>query len=264
MLRLDSGVTDGSAVGIFYDPMLAKVICWAPDRDQAAAALSGALARARIHGLITNRDLLVRVLRHPAFLAGQTDTAFLDRHGLAAQPGRAADQRRRRAAVGARGRAGRRGRPPGRARVLGGLPTGWRNVPSQLQRKAYERLGGQPRRCQAEPTARYDVGYRIDRGGLIVDGRDDVRLVSMAPDLVELDGRRDPAPIRGRRVPAAWSASIPALGPVALRPVSRFTDPAARRSPGRCCAPMPGTVARLGVASATRSPPASRCSGSRP
>ena len=60
--------------------MLAKVISLAPDRDQAAAALSGALARATIHGLTTNRDLLVRVLRHPAFLAGQTDTAFLDRH----------------------------------------------------------------------------------------------------------------------------------------------------------------------------------------
>ena len=41
-----------------------------------AAILADALSRARIHGLRTNRDLLVNVLRHPAFLAGDTDTAF--------------------------------------------------------------------------------------------------------------------------------------------------------------------------------------------
>ncbi|HEY2313625.1 MAG TPA: biotin carboxylase N-terminal domain-containing protein, partial [Streptosporangiaceae bacterium] len=81
-LRLDAGVVDGSTIGIFYDPMLAKVISVAPDREQAAAALSAALARARIHGLTTNRDLLVRVLRHPAFLAGQTDTSFFHKHRL--------------------------------------------------------------------------------------------------------------------------------------------------------------------------------------
>ncbi|MDT4913517.1 MAG: propionyl-CoA carboxylase alpha chain, partial [Pseudonocardiales bacterium] len=82
-LRLDSGVVDGSVVGIHYDPMLAKVIAWAPTRTQAATALATALARAHIHGVVTNRDLLVNVLRHPAFLRGETDTAFFDRHGLA-------------------------------------------------------------------------------------------------------------------------------------------------------------------------------------
>src|SRR5699024_128324 len=82
-VRLDSGIDDGAAVGVHYDPMLAKAIAWAPQRDEAARILASALARARIHGLVTNRDLLVNVLRHPAFLAGETDTAFFDRHGLA-------------------------------------------------------------------------------------------------------------------------------------------------------------------------------------
>ena len=81
-LRLDAGVESGSVVGVHYDPMLAKVIAYAPTRTAAARRLATALAGARIHGLVTNRDLLVRVLRHPAFLAGDTDTAFLDRHGL--------------------------------------------------------------------------------------------------------------------------------------------------------------------------------------
>ncbi|MDP9094005.1 MAG: acetyl/propionyl-CoA carboxylase subunit alpha, partial [Actinomycetota bacterium] len=83
-LRLDSGVEDGSSVSIYYDPMLAKVISWAPTRAHAAAVLAAALHRMTLHGLVTNRDLLVNVLRHPAFLAGDTDTGFFDKHGLQA------------------------------------------------------------------------------------------------------------------------------------------------------------------------------------
>src|SRR5579875_131647 len=83
-IRLDSGIVDRSTVSIHYDPMLAKVISYAPTRRAAAAVLADALARSRLHGVRTNRDLLVRVLRHPAFLDGATDTAFFDTHGLAA------------------------------------------------------------------------------------------------------------------------------------------------------------------------------------
>ncbi|HVR00367.1 MAG TPA: biotin carboxylase N-terminal domain-containing protein, partial [Mycobacterium sp.] len=85
-IRLDSGVdpnTRGSTVSIHYDPMLAKVISYAPTRRQSALVLADALARTRLHGLRTNRELLVNVLRHPAFLDGATDTAFFDTHGLA-------------------------------------------------------------------------------------------------------------------------------------------------------------------------------------
>ena len=248
-IRLDSGVTDGSKVGIFYDPMLAKVICWAADRDQAVAALSAALARARIHGLTTNRDLLVRVLRHPAFLAGQTDTAFLDRHrsdedgrdGLAAPLISDSGAQLSALAAALADAAARKAT----AKVLGGLPTGWRNMPSQLQRKTYEPVVGSPR-DQASEATRYEIGYRIDNTGLIVDGRDDVRLMSMKPDLVELEV----AGVRHRFEVAAYPGLVcvdSGLGPVALRPLPRFTDPAAQATPGSLRAPMPGTVARLGV-----------------
>ena len=53
------------SVSVFYDPMIAKVISYASDRRQAAGVLADALARTRIHGVRTNRDLLVNVLRHP-------------------------------------------------------------------------------------------------------------------------------------------------------------------------------------------------------
>ncbi|RYE77514.1 MAG: aldehyde dehydrogenase family protein, partial [Myxococcales bacterium] len=60
--RLDSGFVSGSEVGTHYDAMLAKVIVWGPSREAAFRTLAGILERSRIHGLVTNRDLLVRIL----------------------------------------------------------------------------------------------------------------------------------------------------------------------------------------------------------
>ncbi|HYB16582.1 MAG TPA: biotin carboxylase N-terminal domain-containing protein [Streptosporangiaceae bacterium] len=231
LLRLDSGVVAGSQVGVFYDPMLAKVIAWAADREQAAAVLATTLATARIHGLTTNRDLLVRVLRHPAFLAGQTDTAFFGTHGLGALAAPLADGAAAELSALAAALADAAARQRD-ARVLGGLPPGWRNVPSQPQRVRY---------------TGHHVGYRIDRGGLVVEGRDDVRLVSMRPDRVELEV----AGIRRIFQVADYGALVcvdSALGPVTLVPEERFADPAAHVAAGSLLAPMPGTVVRLAAA----------------
>ncbi len=235
-MRLDSGVVDGSRVSVFYDPMLAKVIAWAPDREQAASALAAALARARIHGLVTNRDLLVRVLRHPAFLAGQTDTAFFDTHGLAELTAPLASGEAVRLSAIAAALADAAARQAS-AKVLSGLPSGWRNVPSQLQRKDFDGI---------------TVGYRVDRGALVLDGtvlegRDDARLVSMSPDVVELEV----AGVRRRFNVASYPGLVcvdSALGPVTLKPADRFTDPGATVAAGSLLAPMPGTVVRLGAA----------------
>jgi len=239
-LRLDSGVVDGSQIGIFYDPMLAKVISVAPDRDQAAASLAAALARARIHGLTTNRDLLVRVLRHADFLAGQTDTGFFDRHPLITAGGDDNDAVCLSALAAALADAAAR---RASARVLGGLPSGWRNMPSQLQRKVFAQFGGP---APEASTAQIEIGYRLDRNGLLVDGRDDVTLESMAQDVVELTV----GGIRHRFEVAADPGLVcvdSALGSVALRPVPRFSDPATQVGAGSLLAPMPGTVARVGV-----------------
>jgi len=230
-LRLDAGVVAGSQVSIFYDPMLAKVIAWAADREQAAAALATTLAAARIHGLTTNRDLLVRVLRHPAFRAGQTDTAFFDTHGLDALAAPLADRAATELSALAAALAGAAARQRD-APVLGALPPGWRNVPSQLHRTRY---------------AGHDVGYRIDRGGLVVEGREDVRLVSLRPDRVELEV----AGVRRAFEVADYGGLVcvdSALGPVTLVPQPRFADPAGRVAAGSLLAPMPGTVVRLAAA----------------
>ncbi len=83
-VRVDTGYGDGSTVSTFYDAMLAKVIAWAPTRDEATRKLADALAGAHLHGVTTNRDLLVGILRHPEFAGGATDTGFLERHDPAA------------------------------------------------------------------------------------------------------------------------------------------------------------------------------------
>ena len=95
-LRLDSAVADGSEIGPHYDPMLAKLICAGPDRAEVAARLAMRLATASIHGPTTNRDLLVRVLRHPSFLAGEADTGLLTDPELTAAAGRSAGRAARR------------------------------------------------------------------------------------------------------------------------------------------------------------------------
>ncbi|MCW2816750.1 MAG: Carbamoyl-phosphate synthase chain, ATP-binding protein, partial [Nocardioides sp.] len=77
-IRVDAGFATGSEVSTHYDAMLAKVVSWAPTRAEAARRLAGVLGRARIHGLVTNRDQLVAVLRDPRFLAGEVSTAFLE------------------------------------------------------------------------------------------------------------------------------------------------------------------------------------------
>ncbi|WP_344999626.1 acetyl-CoA carboxylase biotin carboxylase subunit, partial [Tsukamurella soli] len=77
-IRLDSSVAEQDAkVEVFYDPMLAKIISWAPTRRQAVAIVESALRRSEIHGLTTNRDLLVRILADADFRAGDFATDFL-------------------------------------------------------------------------------------------------------------------------------------------------------------------------------------------
>jgi propionyl-CoA carboxylase alpha chain len=83
-VRVDSGYRSGDTVSVHYDAMLAKVISYAPSRGAAAAKLAGVLERARLHGVPTNRDLLVQTLRHDTFLAGEADTSFLEANPAAA------------------------------------------------------------------------------------------------------------------------------------------------------------------------------------
>ncbi|MFE6775379.1 biotin carboxylase N-terminal domain-containing protein [Streptomyces sp. NPDC057702] len=271
--RVDSGFEAGDTVGVHYDPMLAKVITWAPTRAEAIRQLAHALERARLHGPVTNRDLLVRSLRHPEFVAADIDTGFYDRHlaDLTAPPDESGVRLAALAAALADGQ--------GRSR-LGGA---WRNVPSQPQTKTY----------RAEPDGTdHEVRYQLSRAGLTVEGLPDPRLVLATRDLVVLEV----AGVRRRFAVSAYEdgtvyVDVPPLSPRGARPAGeaapagtptteapapppipapvpvtpsvgspvptrqpaayvftalpRFPDPATRAEPGSLLAPMPGTVVRL-------------------
>ncbi len=76
-VRLDDGVAEGGEVSMFYDPMIAKLIAWAPSRDEAAALQVEALDEFRIDGLGHNVDFLSAIMQHPRFLAGELTTGFI-------------------------------------------------------------------------------------------------------------------------------------------------------------------------------------------
>jgi propionyl-CoA carboxylase alpha chain len=223
-IRVDTGVENGSVVPPYYDPMLGKVIAWAPKRRHAARLLGTALAATRVHGITTNRDLLVNVLRHEAFLAGDTDTAFFDRHGLGslsaplvADPEPAA-------------LAAALAMDAGRPRPLSGVPSGWRNVSVQPQQVS---IGD------------HEIRFRYTRDGLRAG--DGIELVSAAPDEVTLDVHG----VRHRFRVAIYGDDVYVDTPgggVRLRVRPRFTDPTTAEIAGSLRAPMPGSVLRIAVA----------------
>jgi acetyl-CoA carboxylase biotin carboxylase subunit len=79
-IRDDSGVYAGWTVPQFYDPMIAKLIAWAPTREQAIEKLKRALTAYVVHGITTNTAYLAGVLDHPAFRSGVYDTGFCARY----------------------------------------------------------------------------------------------------------------------------------------------------------------------------------------
>ncbi|MFC4030911.1 acetyl/propionyl/methylcrotonyl-CoA carboxylase subunit alpha [Streptomyces polygonati] len=252
-LRLDAGVTGGEEIGVHYDPMLAKVIAWAPTRAEAVRRLAHALERARLHGPATNRGLLVRALLHPEFAAGRLDTGFLDRHADALGVGRAGGSGEE-PSEGASGGSPGGPSPAERFAVLAAALAdaarrtasatgpvavrlgGWRNVPSQPQTK---RFRGEPGGWE------HEVRYLLHRGVLSADEYPGLALVSAAADRVVLDI----AGVRRSFGVTAYAERVFVDAPfvsLALTALPRFTDPRDRAVPGSLRAPMPGTVIRVG------------------
>ncbi|MFJ2234441.1 biotin carboxylase N-terminal domain-containing protein [Streptomyces sp. NPDC087859] len=213
-VRLDTGYDDGTEIGVHYDPLLAKVIAHAPTRAEALRKLAGALERATIHGPTTNRDLLVRSLRHEEFTSAAMTTAFYDRH-LPSLTVALPDPYAPLAAALADARS--------RPSRFGG---GWRNVPSQPQTKRYEIAGEE-----------HEVHYRPTRDGLEADG---VRIVHADAALVVLE-------VEGvqRKFEVTRYGGEVFVNATRLRALPRFSDPAAQLAPGSLVAPMPGTVVRV-------------------
>nr|WP_314876391.1 acetyl/propionyl/methylcrotonyl-CoA carboxylase subunit alpha [uncultured Pseudomonas sp.] len=78
--RVDSGVEQGDEVSPFYDPMVAKLIAWGENREEARQRLLAMLAETVVGGFKTNLAFLQRILAHPAFADAELDTGFIERH----------------------------------------------------------------------------------------------------------------------------------------------------------------------------------------
>lgn len=213
-----------------YDPMLAKVIAHAPTRAQAVRLLARALERARIHGPVTNRELLVRSLRHPDFTGARPDTGFYDRHldALTRAPDDNAD-RHLAALAAAAAHTARHPDAIGTSRF-----GGWRNLPSQPQARRY----------RSEPDgAEHEITYRTTRSGAIDAPGARILTATAGHVTVETD---DGVTHRFRLTTHHDRVHVDgATGSYTFTALPRFTDPTERTEPGSLLAPMPGTVVRL-------------------
>jgi propionyl-CoA carboxylase alpha chain len=243
-IRVDTGFETGSEVSTHYDAMLAKVVAHAGTREHAARKLADVLRRARLHGVRTNRDQLLAVLRDPAFLAGEVSTAFLEERSRQARPtpGEPVETRATSAVAAALALAERDGAA---RRVQRGIPVAWRNVVSQPQRTVFD--------------DDLVVEWLGTRDGYLVPGVVGLTVVEATPDRVVLE--RAPATGSGQ---AALRTSYDVAvagdavdvdsphGHVRLTRTPRFTDPADAVASGSLLAPMPGTVVSVTVEAGAR------------
>lgn len=227
-VRLDSGVGAGNEIGTFYDAMIAKVIAWAPTREAALRQLAGALAKAQLHGLQTNRDLLVNLLRDPVLISGEMHTTYLDSTDVTPLASRVlpadAVALNGFAAAIALAEAARA------ASIQPRVPAGWRNVVSQPQVTTFEDL-----------DVRWYGGREFRSADL------DVVALDASPSRVVLAHagvrRSYTVYVDGAQVDVESS-----LGHVALRRKPRFLDPADQVATGSLLAPMPGSVVTINAA----------------
>jgi 3-methylcrotonyl-CoA carboxylase alpha subunit len=240
-VRADAGVAEGDEVSVFYDPMLAKLITWGEDREEARLKMTRALRQLVALGVETNRAFLLDVLEHPAYIAGRLSTHFIQRH----------------------------------------FPQGWapKVTPADLQRAAaWAALAGWVARERTRaPLPSVRSGLRLNRfcdqsvsfevvGGEVIEvryrdlGRGKVRLevAGQAPEVWTWlgqegavaraeDGRGLRAKAWVKREGERWFVQVGGVA-LGLRELPRFPSRADERPQGACVAPMPGKVVAVRVA----------------
>jgi len=241
-IRVDSAVESGSEVGIHYDAMIAKIVAHGPDRTTAIRTLDGALRRARIHGLITNRDLLRSILADEEFVAGRVHTALLGERiarWTAERPDVSAAVTA--AAVASAVHAAQS------SPVLGRIPAGYHNLRAQPRVRVF-RLEG-----REEELA---VSYVTTRDGtfVVVPQAPSEQGVPSGLSVVEAGARsvtlETASGVRSRYEVTVGENTVDVDGPegsYSFVPVPRFVDPSEVVAEGSLLAPMPAAVTQVAV-----------------
>ena len=238
-LRVESAIEGAGEVTQYYDPMIAKVIAHAPTRPAACRKLAASLSAATIHGIRTNRELLVRTLRHAEFLGDQGDSEFLTRNDPAelGRPLVEGNDRSLTAIVAALALQSENRR---RDSHTPAASSGFRNVATVPQQV---RLGS----GDDEIT----VAYRFRHGRLVhlaVDDEvfDDATVYSVTADRVDLAvagvRRQFDVSVADERVVVQSMA-----GTAVFEPRPRFTEPGVVVEAGSTVATMPGMIVALPV-----------------
>ncbi len=244
-VRVDSGVRGGDEIGPHYDPMIAKLVVWDEDRPAAVRRLRRALEETQALGPTTNLAFLAGLAAHPAFMAAELDTGFLDRHGgaLVEAAEGASDEVLALASLAVLEQ--RRAESAAHARNSGDPHSPWHQVTGwRLSVGSHVVLRFNGPQGPVEVTVWYrPEGYRLGLPGGAVETR----------GTLAADGGLD-AVIDGRRVTAAVVRDGSTLT-LALGPRSHalelhdplLLDDAAGALGGRLVAPMPGKVVKVSV-----------------
>jgi 3-methylcrotonyl-CoA carboxylase alpha subunit len=249
-VRVDTGFRAGDEVSPFYDPMLAKLIVWGPDRERARTGLLRALAACEVVGVATNVELLARIAANPDFAAGNVDTGLIDRHrdtllAAALPPDDAfevaalAEFAALRAASEARARASADRWSPWNA-----LDAWWNGSSAHVIRETFE-AGGETRTVEVKPLP--DDRVQVDLGG-----RRSVMRVNASDDRLHV--ARDDRRVEHRVVRAGDVRHVFGGG---LRAALTRIDPLARAGEepahaGHLMAPMSGTIVAVMVKAGDR------------
>ncbi len=247
-VRVDSGVRQGDAISVHYDPMIAKLIVHAADRPAAVRRLAQALAEYEIAGVATNLPLLRAIAAHPAFAAGALDTGFIPRHAemlLAPPPPpsravlAAAVQRR---LLDLRQATAADAADPWSPWALA---TAWRLNGDGWQ--DFEVTAGEAT-LRLRAHLRADGSFRLD----LPDGAAEVRASAATDGMLAL--RIDDAGVRLRAVARGDDVAVFRDG---VAHMLRFVDPLAPKQSedargGRVLAPMPGRVLEVMVTQGDR------------
>jgi acetyl/propionyl-CoA carboxylase alpha subunit len=240
-VRVDSALATGGEVSPYYDSMIAKVIAHAPTRSGAAALLADTLSRARLHGVTTNRDLLVAILRSAAFLAADTTTDFLERVDGLTAAATVPEVHQLHAAVAAIARH-HRARPAGSTQPA--IPRGWRNNRATLESVTFKTQDGESIGIGHDLTAAEPI--------LLVDGAPHPLVIHAADGVgVELStgGVRRRFRVHLSEIVGAGSLGIACvdspLGHSTLTVLDPLPAPGSSGPAGGLTAPMPGAVVRI-------------------
>ena len=232
--RFDSGIEAGSIIGTQFDPMIAKVIVHAKTRNEAITRLARVLETTRIQGLTTNRDFLVSTLRTDAFVDGDTTTDFIERVNPARSHTPSENYLRQAAIASAVELRAKRAQA---AKVLKGIPRGWRNShlpPQRLALSSGDEVLNLEYRTLRDQSLHFDIAgqtYNVEiyeAGKGLVDCRIDACRVKFHVDRLD-----DELLVHGPE------------GDITLGCLPRFPSKDAGELGGGLTAPMPGKVLAL-------------------